>query len=154
MKKVVAAVISDTHNLLRAELIKLLNGVDLIIHAGDIGDDEIMASLESIAPLHAVRGNTDYSARASTLPLTDIVRVGSAHLYVIHNIAGLDIDPLSAGISAVVYGHSHRACSETKDGVLYFNPGSAGPVRFNLPVTVGFITEENGKLSSRIERVI
>ena len=125
--------ISDTHGLLRDEALRALEGSDLIIHAGDVGRQEIISALEAVAPVVAVRGNID---RASKLPLTAVVEAGSANIYVIHDVHELDLDPAAAGFQIVVSGHSHKPGREERGGVLYVNPGSAGPRRFQLPVTV------------------
>jgi putative phosphoesterase len=127
-------VISDTHGLLRPQAVAALRGCDLIIHAGDVGNEAVLDGLHSIAPTHAIRGNIDTATWAQRLPATDIVEVGELSFYLLHNIA--DLDPPVAGFAAVVYGHSHQPSIETRDGVLYLNPGSAGPRRFRLPVTL------------------
>jgi len=132
-------VISDTHGLLRPEAVKVLAGVDLIIHAGDIGSLKIWRALERIAPVHAVRGNIDRGEWAADLPFNRVVEVGDVHLYVLHELFCLDLDPAAAGFAAVIYGHSHHPHLERKNGVLYLNPGSAGPRRFTLPVTLARI---------------
>ncbi len=132
-------VISDTHGLLRPEALKVLSGVELIIHAGDIGNPRILAELARIAPVHAVRGNTDRAGWAVDLPLTRVVEVGDVHFYVLHELFCLDLDPAAAGFAAVIFGHSHHPHLERKNGVLYLNPGSAGPRRFTLPVTLARI---------------
>jgi len=132
-------VISDTHGLLRPEAVRALQGVDLIIHAGDLGNPEVLAALEGIAPVYAVRGNIDRGEWAGKLPLTQVVEVGRVHLYVLHEIFCLDLDPGAAGFAAVIFGHSHQPHLEWKNGVLYLNPGSAGPRRFTLPVTLARI---------------
>ena len=129
-------VISDTHGLLRHEALAALEGSDVILHAGDIGAPEVIAALEAIAPTRAVRGNNDRDAWGRALPLTDVVELGSHHVYLLHDIADLDVDPAGAGFAAVIYGHSHKPLIETRDGVLYLNPGSAGPRRFRLPIAV------------------
>lgn len=127
--------ISDTHGLLRDEALRALKGSDLIIHAGDVGKPGIIDALEALAPVVAVRGNIDRGAWASKLPLTAVAEAGSADIYVIHDIHQLDLDP-RAGFQIVVSGHSHKPGQHVRDGVLYINPGSAGPRRFRLPVTV------------------
>jgi uncharacterized protein len=129
-------VISDTHGLLRPQAVRALKGVELIIHAGDIGGPEVLAALERIAPVEAVRGNIDSGDWAGKLPRTRMLEVGGVHLFVLHDLSRLDLDPAAAGLAAVIYGHSHRPQSESRDGVLYLNPGSAGPRRFTLPVTL------------------
>jgi putative phosphoesterase len=129
-------VISDTHGLLRTEALDALRGCDLIVHGGDIGNPEILRHLRDIAPTHAVRGNNDHGAWAESLPLTTIVEAGAHRLYVLHDLSELDIDPVTQGYAAVVSGHSHKPRAERRDGVLYLNPGSAGPRRFRLPIAV------------------
>jgi uncharacterized protein len=129
-------VISDTHGLLRPEAVAALQGSAIIIHAGDVGRPEVLDELRRIAPTHAVRGNVDFDAWAENLPATETVEFGQQHLYMLHIIAELDVDPAAAGFAAVIYGHSHKPSIEWRDGVLYLNPGSAGPRRFKLPVTV------------------
>jgi putative phosphoesterase len=132
-------VISDTHGLLRPQAVQALAGVELIIHAGDIGDPKILRALERIAPVHAVRGNTDRGAWAVNLPHTRVVEVGSVLLYVLHELFTLDLDPAAAGFAAVIFGHSHSPHMDYKNGVLYLNPGSAGPRRFTLPVSLAVL---------------
>jgi uncharacterized protein len=131
--------ISDTHGLLRPEALTALWGSKLIVHAGDIGKPEVLDRLSSVAPTFAVRGNIDTQPWAATLPVTEAVEAGGHLIWVLHDIAQLDLDP-TAGFAAVVFGHSHKPSIETRDGVLYINPGSAGPRRFRLPVTVGRLT--------------
>jgi putative phosphoesterase len=132
-------VISDTHGLLRPQALKALKGVELIIHAGDVGAPKVLAHLSRLAPVHAVRGNTDRGDWAADLPFTRVVEVGGVLLYVIHELFCLDLDPAAAGLTAVIFGHSHSPHLERKNGVLYLNPGSAGPRRFTLPVTLALI---------------
>jgi putative phosphoesterase len=129
-------VISDTHGLLRPEAVAALKGSHVIVHAGDVGRPEVLDRLNEIAPTYAVRGNIDTEAWAMRLPATEAVKVGSLLLWVLHNAAELDLDPVAAKIAAVICGHSHEPSIETLNGVLYLNPGSAGPRRFRLPVTV------------------
>ena len=129
-------VISDTHGLLRPEAVAALHGCDLIIHAGDVGTEAVLDGLRGIAPTFAIRGNIDAASWAARLPPSDIVEVGELSFYVLHNIADLDLDPPTAGFAAVVFGHSHQPSIERSHGVLYLNPGSAGPRRFRLPVTL------------------
>jgi putative phosphoesterase len=135
-------VISDTHGLLRPQAVAALRGCDLIIHAGDVGKPEVLDRLREVAPTFAVRGNVDGGAWADRLPDTDIVEVGAALFCVVHNIADLDLDPPTAGFAAVVFGHSHQPSVETRDGVLYLNPGAAGPRRFRLPVSLARVRVE------------
>jgi putative phosphoesterase len=132
-------IISDTHRLLRPEAIAALQGVEHIIHAGDIGWPAVIDELRRIAPVTAVRGNVDAGDWARNYPETAAVELFGAAFYVIHDIKNLDLDPRAAGFAAVICGHSHAARQEMKNGVLYFNPGSAGPRRFHLPVTVGIL---------------
>ena len=132
----VVGIISDTHGLMRPQALAALRGSDLIIHAGDVGQPEILDPLRALAPTFAVRGNVDQDDWARQLPESETVDVGGLSFYVLHNIADLDRDPAQAGFAAVVYGHSHKPSIEMRDGVLYLNPGSAGPRRFTLPVTL------------------
>lgn len=129
-------IISDTHGLLRPEAVDALRGVDHIIHAGDIGRPEVIDGLRALAPTTAVRGNVDRGEWAAAYPQTAFVTLGGRSLYVLHNRAELDLDPAAAGIDVVVSGHSHQPKIETVDGVLYLNPGSAGPRRFTLPIAL------------------
>ena len=143
-------VISDTHGLLRPEALAALRGSDYIIHAGDIGDPQILDELATIAPLTAVRGNVDHGEWAQKIPNTNILEVGEVSIYVLHSLQELDLKPEAAKIAAVIYGHSHVPKQEVKNGVLYFNPGSAGPNRFHLPVSIGRLTIERGQISAKI----
>src|SRR5260370_6483874 len=129
-------VISDTHGLLRPDALLALAGSSLIIHAGDVGDPEILEALRDIAPVVAVRGNIDTAEWAGTLPEFTRIEHDGASIYVLHDINQLNLDPVAAGLHAVISGHSHKPAIRTQDGVLYLNPGSAGPRRFTLPVTV------------------
>jgi putative phosphoesterase len=153
---VTVGVISDTHGLLRQEAVAALHGSEHIIHAGDLGDPAIIDRLGEIAPVTAVRGNVDYWAKE--IPATQVFEIGGeigrVSIYVIHNLEELDLKPEAAGFSAVVYGHSHIPKQETKNGVLYFNPGSAGPKRFRLPVTVGRLRIRDGKLKAEIVELV
>jgi uncharacterized protein len=132
----VIGLISDTHGLVRPEAAKALEGCELIIHAGDVGRPEILANLGEIAPVVAVRGNVDKGEWALRLPVSAVVETPLVRIYVLHDIQQLDLDPVSAGFGIVVSGHSHKAHREERSGVLYVNPGSAGPRRFRLPVTL------------------
>jgi len=143
-------VISDTHGVLRSEALAALRGSDCIIHAGDIGDSTILAKLARIAPVTAVRGNVDREKWARRIPETNIVEAGGVSIYVLHNLQELDLEPEAAGFVAVIYGHSHVPKQEARNGVLYFNPGSAGPRRFRLPVSVGRLIVEGPKLRAEI----
>ncbi len=140
--------ISDTHGLLRPEALDLLLGSDFIVHAGDVGRPEIIAELARLAPVTAVRGNIDTAVWAQSLPATDVLDAGdSTCLYVLHRIEDLDLDPAAAGLQAVISGHSHKPSIRWKDGVLYINPGSAGPRRFSLPISIGHLLVENGTVT-------
>jgi putative phosphoesterase len=144
-------VISDTHGLLRPEAEQALQGVDLIVHAGDVGKAEILTRLKTIAPVFAVRGNVDTEKWAQELPETAMVEAGEASLYVIHNLRQLDLSMKGAGIDLVISGHTHQAEQWEREGVLYLNPGSAGPRRFELPVTLAVV--EVGAEPWRVEIV-
>jgi len=141
--------ISDTHGLLRPEARTFLAGSDYIIHGGDVGDPDILEVLAAMAPLIAVRGNNDKGAWARRLRPTELIRVGNVFVYVIHNLEELDIDPVAAGVSVVVSGHSHKPAIAKRDGVWYVNPGSSGPRRFKLPVSVGEITVSGSAVQAR-----
>ncbi len=143
-------VISDTHGLLRPQAVEALRGADLILHAGDVGKPEVLDALRAIAPTTAIRGNVDTAIWATALPSTDVVSVGGLAIYMLHDRAALDLDPRAAGFAAVIYGHTHRPGAEVRDGVLYLNPGSAGPRRFSLPVTVARLTIAGGQLAHEI----
>ena len=137
---IIVGLISDTHGLLRPEALDALAGSDLIIHAGGIGNPAILNALRRLAPVTAIRGNIAKDAWAQSLPATEVVQVGgSTLLYILHDLAALDLDPVAAGFGAVISGHSHRPRFHWADGVLYINPGSAGPRRFSLPISVGRI---------------
>jgi len=129
-------VISDTHGLLRPQAIEALRGAELIVHAGDVGSPDVLAQLERLAPLFAVRGNTDRDPWADRLPPSQVVEAAGRFLYVLHDLGQLDLDPAAAGFQVVVSGHSHRPAVSRNNGVLYLNPGSAGPRRFQLPTTL------------------
>jgi uncharacterized protein len=146
-------VISDTHALLRPEAVAALQGSDAIIHAGDIGDPAILHKLNEIAPVTAVRGNVDHGAWAQNLPQTNVLELAGASIYVLHILDELDLKPEAAGFAAVIYGHSHMPKQETKNGVLYFNPGSAGPQRFNLPVSLGRLIVRRERIEAGILRI-
>lgn len=133
-------VISDTHGLLRPEAIAALTGVDHILHAGDVGDAVILDALARIAPLTAIRGNIDLTGVCSALPATEFINLSDFSIYMLHSINDLDLDPVAASVHVVVSGHSHRPLIERRKGVLYFNPGSAGPRRFSLPISIGILS--------------
>ena len=143
------ALISDTHGLLRPEALDFVRGADHIVHAGDICDPAILEALAAIAPLTAVRGNNDHGAWAERLPATALVPLGDVLLYAIHDLAEIDLDPCSAGVHAVVSGHSHKPLVRMRDGVVYVNPGSAGPRRFTLPISVGELLVVDGAVTAR-----
>jgi putative phosphoesterase len=143
-------VISDTHGLVRPEALESLRGSQLIIHAGDIGSPAVLEALSTIAPVSAIRGNNDRDAWARRLPETAAVEVGGARLYVLHDVHDLDLDPAAGGFAAVIAGHSHRPAVDQRDGVLFVNPGSAGPRRFSLPVAVARLYVSAGRARAEI----
>jgi uncharacterized protein len=147
---VIVGVISDTHGLLRPEALEALHGSQHIIHAGDVGAPEIREKLASVAPVTAIRGNIDKQAWARKLPETEVVEIAGISIYVLHDLARLDLKPEAAGFAVVISGHSHVPKQESREGVLYFNPGSAGPRRFKLPVTIGKLTITEGKVRGEI----
>ena len=147
----IIGVISDTHGLLRPEVLPLLDGSDHILHLGDVGDPEILGLLAKIAPVTAIRGNVDTHGPCAQLPETEVVTLGGADFYLLHDVNRLDLEPIAAGFAAVLYGHSHKPEIRRHKGVLYMNPGSCGPRRFQLPITCGRITvQENGQLEAVI----
>jgi putative phosphoesterase len=133
-------VISDTHGLLRPAAIEALRGVEHILHAGDVGDASILDALRNVAPVTAIRGNIDVGGPCSHLPATEVFSMDGLSFYMLHDRQALDLDPVAAGFSAVISGHSHKPLIEWRHGVLYMNPGSAGPRRFSLPVSIGLLT--------------
>jgi putative phosphoesterase len=147
-------VISDTHGLLRPEALTALAGVDHILHAGDIGDPTILDRLRAIAPVTAIRGNTDYTGPCSLLPDTEAVELGGVLFYLVHSVDDLDLHPSAAGIGVVVSGHSHKPGIEWRNGVLYLNPGAAGPRRFSLPITLATIHMADGRPEPQIVPLI
>jgi putative phosphoesterase len=142
--------ISDTHGLLRPEAVDFLRGSDFIVHAGDIGDSEVIAQLAKLAPVTVVRGNNDKGPWADEIAETEVLRVGEILVYVLHDIAELDLDPAAAGFRVVAFGHSHRPSSDTRGGVLYVNPGSAGPRRFKLPICAGELQIVDGTVTAKL----
>ena len=146
----IIGVISDTHGLLRPEAVEALRGSDRILHAGDVGTPEILQGLAKIAPLIAIRGNVDTAPWARALPATEVIETGGISIYMLHDLAQLDLKPEAAGFRVVIYGHTHQPKIEEKNGVLYFNPGSAGPRRFHLPVSVGRLMVEGGKVRAEL----
>jgi uncharacterized protein len=149
-RRVTLGVISDTHGLLRPEAVEALLGCERILHAGDVGAPEILEALARLAPVIAIRGNIDTDPWARVLPEREIVEVGGISIYMVHDLGKLDLNPEAAGFGVVVYGHSHRPRIEQKNGILYFNPGSAGPRRFSLPVSVGRLIVEAGKVQAEL----
>ncbi len=145
------AVLSDTHGLLRPEVLPRLKGVEAILHLGDVGDPKILDTLREYAPLTAVRGNIDKSGPCSRLPETEVLLFDGAYIYLLHDISTLHLDPAAAKFAAVLFGHSHKAEIRCHKGVLYFNPGSCGPRRFNLAVTMGYLqVSEDGDVEAEI----
>lgn len=142
--------ISDTHGLLRPEATAFLRGSDFIVHAGDIGDAAVLEELSALAPLTAVRGNNDTGTWAEAVPETEVLRVDDVVIYVLHNVAELDVDPVIAGFQVVVSGHSHHPSVEERDGVLYVNPGSSGPRRFKLPVAVAELRVAGASVKAKV----
>src|SRR4051812_47018666 len=147
-------VISDTHGLLRPEALAALSGAELIIHAGDIGRPEIIPELRRIAPVTAVRGNVDNDAWAREFPETQVVELGKTLVYVIHNLNELDASAVAAGIRVVISGHTHKALAQERAGALYLNPGSAGPRRFSLPVTLARLRVTGDEVEAEIVKLI
>jgi len=151
----IIGVVSDTHGLLRSEVLPLLAGADHILHLGDVGDPEILGKLAAIAPVTAIRGNIDTHGPCAKLPETEIVTLAGPYpevaFYLLHDVHQLDLDPTAAGFSAVLYGHSHKPEIRHHKGVLYFNPGSCGPRRFQLPITCGqIVIDKNGQIEAKI----
>ncbi|HWG22150.1 MAG TPA: metallophosphoesterase family protein [Terracidiphilus sp.] len=145
------AVLSDTHGLLRPEVLPRLEGVESILHLGDVGDPKILATLREYAPVTAVRGNIDTNGPCSRLPETEVLLIEGGYIYLLHDIGTLHLDPAAAKFAAVLYGHSHKAEIRRHKGVLYFNPGSCGPRRFNLAVTMGYLhVNPDGSLEPEI----
>jgi putative phosphoesterase len=149
-RPIIIGVISDTHGLLRPEAIEALRGSDRILHAGDVGTPEILQALAKIAPVTAIRGNVDTEPWARRLPTAEVVEAGGISIHMLHDLAQLDLKPEAAGFRVIVYGHSHQPQTEEKNGVLYFNPGSAGPRRFHLPVGVGRLTITSGNVHAEL----
>lgn len=148
-------IVSDTHGLLRPEVLPALKGVEQILHLGDVGKPQVLRELEKIAPVTAVRGNVDREGECGKLPETDVVLVGDHYLYLLHDLKALHLDPAAAKFSAVLYGHTHVPNYIHKKGVLYFNPGSCGPRRFELPITIGLLTiSKSGELKPEIVHLL
>jgi hypothetical protein len=152
--RTIVGVISDTHGLLRPQALRALDGSERIIHAGDVGDPQILTRLRTIAPTTAVRGNIDTGEWAALLPMTEVVEIGDVHLYVLHDLAALDLDPKAAGFAAVISGHSHRPAAQVRNGVLYLNPGSAGPRRFKLPIALARLEIVGGRITHEIIELV
>jgi putative phosphoesterase len=146
----IIGLISDTHSLLRPQALEALRGSEHIIHAGDIGAPEIISELKTIAPVTAIRGNVDVQTWARAFPETQVVELAGKSIYVIHDVNALDLNPKAAGFDVVISGHSHQPRQEIKDGVLYMNPGSAGPRRFKLPISVARIEISGALISATI----
>jgi putative phosphoesterase len=146
----VIGLISDTHGLVRPQAVEALQGVDLIIHAGDVGKPEVLDALKAIGPLVAIKGNNDIGAWAKSLPDTQLLQTADTKLFVIHNVKELDCDPAAEGYEVVISGHSHKPSILTRDGVLFVNPGSAGPRRFKLPVAVAKLFIQNQKVNAEL----
>ena len=153
-KRLTVGLISDTHGLLRPEAVAALRGVERIIHAGDIGGAGILAALEAIAPVDAVRGNNDTGAWAARLPTELTLDIAGFRVYVLHDLKELQSDPAVAGFRVVIAGHSHKPLVREQDGVLYVNPGSAGPRRFKLPVAVAYLQLVSGSATARIHDIL
>lgn len=147
-------VISDTHGLLRPEALAELRGSEHILHAGDVGDAAILDELRKLAPVTAIRGNVDVSGACAQLPATDLVQLAGRNIYMLHDRNALDLDPVAAGIAVVVSGHSHHPAIQWHKGVLYFNPGSAGPRRFSLPVSVGWLTITESAIEPNLQELV
>jgi putative phosphoesterase len=142
--------ISDTHGLMRPEALAALQGVSQIIHAGDVGSPDVLAALKAIAPVTAIRGDVDHGLWVQGLPATRVVEVDGVMFYVLHDLGALDVDPAAAGFSSVISGHSHQPRIERRSGVLYINPGSAGPRRFRLPVTLALLSVNHGEVGAEL----
>jgi uncharacterized protein len=151
---VVVGVISDTHGLVRPEALRALRGVDLIVHAGDVGGPAVLEALGGIARVIAVRGNNDRDAWARALRETERVKVNGAVLYVLHDLATLDIDPVTEGVDVVIAGHSHRPSITRRGGITFLNPGSAGPRRFTLPIALARLSVRRGRMRARIVSLV
>jgi uncharacterized protein len=149
-KQHLIGVISDTHGLIRPEAFGALKGSDLIIHAGDIGHPQVLENLRTIAPVVAVRGNTDRGEWVQDLHWSETIEMDRNLIHVLHDINGLDLDPIGVGLGAVIFGHSHQPAIRVQKGVLFLNPGSAGPRRFNLPVSVALLHSTEGKLEPQL----
>ena len=143
-------VISDTHGLVRKSVLKSFKSVDLIVHAGDVGEPKVLDTLQTVAMVHPVRGNVDVGKWTNNLPLTEVVEVGQVYLYVLHDLGSLELDPAAAGFNAVISGHSHIPKIEKRDDILYLNPGSAGPKRFDYPISIAFLYIKGTSIETEI----
>jgi uncharacterized protein len=153
MTSKVIGVISDTHGLIRPEALEALSGVELILHAGDVGKASVLDALRGIAPVVTVRGNNDKGTWASDLPDREVVEIRNVSIYILHDLKTLDLDPVAAGFRVVVSGHSHRPRVEERDGVLYLNPGSAGPRRFTLPISIAHLKIAGSNVAAEIVKL-
>jgi uncharacterized protein len=153
-REILVGVISDTHGLLRPEAIDALRGADIIVHAGDVGNPQIIDKLRGVAPTYVVRGNIDNGTWAAGLPMIAIVDVGELKFFVLHQVSQLALDPVTERYAAVVFGHSHAPSVETREGVLFLNPGSAGPRRFKLPVTVARVRVSGRRIHPEIVQLL
>ena len=140
-------VISDTHGLLRPQVLTAFGGVDHILHAGDVGDCSVLDQLRELAPVTAIRGNIDRTGSCAELPAEEYIALAGVNLYMLHDVHALSLDPAAAGVQAVLFGHSHKPLIDHRKGVLFFNPGAAGPRRFSLPVTVGLFLVKDGTIT-------
>ena len=143
-------IISDTHGLIRQSVVKSFKDVDLIVHAGDVGKPEVLETLQDITRVYPVRGNVDGGKWTDNLPFTEVVKVGQVFLYVLHDVIALDLDPVAAGFNAVISGHSHIPKIEEQNGVLFLNPGSAGPKRVRYPVSIAFLYVNGASIDTEI----
>jgi uncharacterized protein len=146
--------ISDTHGLMRPEALRALQGVSLIVHAGDVGTPEVLAALRDVAPLAAIRGNVDHGPWVQALPATRVVEIEGVLLYVLHDLGSLDLVPAAAGFAAVISGHSHQPHIERRKDVLYVNPGSAGPRRFKLPISLALLHVDGKALDAQLVQLL
>jgi len=146
-------IISDTHGLVSQRVVKSFKDVDLIVHAGDVGKPEVLETLQAIARVYPVRGNVDSGKWTDKLPFTEVVKVGQVYLYVLHDVDALDLDPVAAGFNVVISGHSHVPKLEERNGVLFLNPGSAGPRRFKYPVSIAFLYINGASIDAEIVKL-
>ena len=154
MKRSIIGVISDTHGLLRPDVLPVFKGVELILHAGDIGSSEVLKGLRTIAPVIAIRGNNDTGEWADRIAESNVAKAGDLSIYMLHDLKELDLDPASEGFQVVISGHSHRPLVERRNGVLFINPGSAGPRRFKLPISVAKLTIQGTTVKAELIELI